>query len=68
MEWESINFYNAKIRLDEPFLFNKKMCGDLLEKSTNTFTEFTVALDKLNRDKQNIQYAPSDDHEKETEK
>jgi proteasome accessory factor A len=68
VEWESINFYNAKIKLDDPFLFNKEMCGDLLENSTNTFTEFTIALDKLNREKQNIQYAPSDDYEKfETE-
>jgi hypothetical protein len=67
VEWESINFHNAKIRLDEPFLFNKEMCGDLLEQSTNTFTEFTIALDKLNRERQNIQYTPSIDHEKQEE-
>jgi len=67
IEWESINFHNSKIRLDEPFQFNKEMCGDLLEKSTNTFTEFTVALDRLNRERQNIQYAPSIDHEKQDE-
>ena len=67
IEWESINFHNAKIRLDEPFMFNKAMCGDLLEKSTTTFTEFTVALDRLNREKQSIQYAPSIDHEKQDE-
>lgn len=63
VEWESINFHNARIKLDEPFMFNKQMCGDLLEKSTTTFTEFTVALDRLNREKQSIQYAPSVDHE-----
>jgi hypothetical protein len=64
VEWESINFHNFRIRLDEPFIFNKEMCGDVLEKATRTFAEFTVALDKLNHEKQNIIYAPSDDHEK----
>jgi hypothetical protein len=64
VEWESINFHNAKIRLDEPFIFNKAMCGDILENSTGTFTEFSVALDRLNREKQSIMYAPSDDQEK----
>ena len=69
IEWESINFHNAKIRLDEPFLFNKEMCGDQLEQSTRTFNDFTVALDKLNRSRQSIEYAPSDDHERhETER
>jgi proteasome accessory factor A len=64
IEWESINFHNASIRLDEPFIFNKEMCGDILEKSTNTFNEFSVALDKLNQEKQHVLYAPSEDHEK----
>lgn len=65
VEWESINFHNVKIRLDEPFMYNKYMCGDILEKSTKTFTEFSYALDKLNKEKQNIVYAPSKDYEKE---
>ncbi|MCW4049747.1 MAG: proteasome accessory factor PafA2 family protein [Candidatus Bathyarchaeota archaeon] len=64
IEWESINFHNASIRLDEPFIFNKQMCGDVLEKATGTFTEFTKALDKLNQRGDHMMYAPSDDHEK----
>jgi proteasome accessory factor A len=64
IEWESINFHNARIRLDEPFIFNKEMCGDILENSTNTFSEFSIALDNLNQQKQHVLYAPSDDYEK----
>jgi hypothetical protein len=65
IEWESINLFNSRISLDEPFIFNKAMCGDLLEGSTGTFADFSSALDKLNREKQYISYTPSYDHEKE---
>jgi hypothetical protein len=60
IEWESINFYNVKIKLDEPFMYNKEMCGDL-ENHTNTFVEFSKALDSLNREKAQLVYAPHDD-------
>ena len=64
IEWESINLYRASIRLDEPFRFNKTMCGDALEKATGTFNEFTQALDRLNREGGHMVYTPTDDHEK----
>jgi hypothetical protein len=64
IEWESINLYRASIRLDEPFIFNKEMCGDALETATGTFNEFTVALDRLNREGGHMVYTPTDDHEK----
>jgi len=64
IEWESINLYRASIRLDEPFRFNKTMCGDALETSTSTFNEFTQALDRLNREGGHMVYTPTDDHEK----
>ena len=60
IEWESINFYNVKIKLDEPLMYNKEMCGDL-ENHTNTFVEFSKALDSLNREKAQLMYAPHDD-------
>jgi hypothetical protein len=64
IEWESINLYRASIRLDEPFRFNKTMCGDALETATGTFNEFTQALDRLNREGDHMVYTPTDDHEK----
>jgi len=64
IEWESINLYRASIRLDEPFMFNKTMCGDALETATGTFNEFTQALDRLNREGGHMVYTPTDDHEK----
>lgn len=64
IEWENINLYRASIRLDEPFIFNKMMCGDALETATGTFHEFTQALDKLNREGGHMVYTPTDDHEK----
>ena len=60
IEWESINFYNVRIKLDEPFMYTKAMCGDL-ENHTTTFVEFSKALDSLNREKANLVYAPHDD-------
>lgn len=64
VEWERINFHNATIRLDEPFIFNKQMCGDALEEAAGTFMEFTAALDKLNRTGGHLVYKPVDDHER----
>jgi proteasome accessory factor A len=64
IEWERINLYRASIRLDEPFRFNKKMCGDALETATGTFHEFTQALDRLNREGGHLVYTSTDDHEK----
>lgn len=61
IEWESINFQNVKIKLDEPFMYNKAMCGEALEKATTTFSEFSKALDSLNREKAQLVYAPHDD-------
>ncbi len=60
IEWASINFYNFKVKLDEPFMYTKEMCGDL-EDHTNTFVDFSKALDRLNRDKAQVVYAPHDD-------
>jgi hypothetical protein len=64
VEWERINFHNATVRLDEPFIFNKQMCGDALEEAAGTFMEFTAALDKLNRTGGHLVYKPVDDHER----
>jgi hypothetical protein len=64
IEWERINLYKASIQLDEPFRFNKMMCGDTLETATGTFHEFTQALDRLNREGGHMVYTPTDDHEK----
>jgi len=64
VEWERINFHNATIRLDEPFIFNKQMCGDALEEAAGTFMEFTAALDKLNRTGGHLVFKPVDDHER----
>jgi hypothetical protein len=64
IEWERINFYNATINLEEPFMFNKWMCGDILESASETFNTFTHALAKIS-EKSQIVYAPIDDYEKE---
>jgi hypothetical protein len=61
IEWESINFQNFMIRLDEPFMYSKEMCGDVLEKATKTFNEFSKALNSLDREKAQLLYAPQDD-------
>ena len=61
IEWESINFQNFKIKLDEPFMYSKEMCGDVLEKATGTFSEFSKALNSLDREKAQLLYAPQDD-------
>jgi proteasome accessory factor A len=65
IEWERIKFHNAIIRLEEPFKFNKYTSGDILEKSTRTFMEFTQALDKLNKEGGHLIWNPTEDHEKE---
>ncbi len=61
IEWESINFQNFMIRLDEPFMYSKEMCGDVLEKATKTFNEFSKALNSLDRERAQLLYAPQDD-------
>ncbi|MBC8462967.1 proteasome accessory factor PafA2 family protein [Candidatus Bathyarchaeota archaeon] len=61
IEWESINFQNFRIKLDEPFMYSKKMCGDVLEKATGTFSEFSKALNSLDLEKAQLLYAPQDD-------
>jgi len=61
MEWESINFQNYRIKLDEPFMYSKEMCGDVLEKATSTFSEFSKALNSLDRSKAQLLYFPLDD-------
>lgn len=65
IEWERIKFHNAIIRLEDPFKFNKHVSGDVLEKSTRTFMDFTQALDKLNREGDHLMWKPTEDHEKE---
>jgi hypothetical protein len=64
IEWERIKFHNATIRLQEPFKFNKYTSGEILEKSTRTLSDFTLALDKLNQMGDHIIWNPSDDHER----
>jgi Pup amidohydrolase len=61
MEWESINFQNFRIKLDEPFMYSKEMCGDVLENATGTFSEFSKALNSLDRSKAQLLYSPQDD-------
>jgi len=61
MEWESINFQNFRIKLDEPFMYSKEMCGDVLENATGTFSEFSKALNNLDRSKAQLLYSPQDD-------
>jgi hypothetical protein len=65
VEWEAINFHNATIHLSEPFQFNKTHCGDVLEQSVGTFSEFMQALNRLNQEGSHLVYKPVDDHEKE---
>jgi hypothetical protein len=64
IEWERIKFHNATIRLEEPFKFNKYKSGEILEKSTRTLSDFTLALDKLNQMGDHIIWKPIDDHER----
>jgi len=61
MEWESINFQNYRIKLDEPFMYSKEMCGDVLENAIGTFSEFSKALNSLDRSKAQLLYSPLDD-------
>jgi proteasome accessory factor A len=65
IEWERIKFHNATIKLEEPFKFNKYTCGDVLENSTQTFSDFTRALDKLNQMDDHLIWKPIDDYERE---
>jgi proteasome accessory factor A len=61
IKWESVNLYNASIRLDDPFMFNKEMCGDILEKSTGTLDSFMQAIYQIDSEGKSILYDPVDD-------
>ena len=37
------------------------MCGDVLENATGTFSEFSKALNNLDRSKAQLLYSPQDD-------
>lgn len=65
IEWERINFYNVSIDLNEPFRFNREMCGDKLEKATGSFMEFSRALSEVSENMNYVSYAPIDDYEAE---
>ena len=64
IEWERVTFPSGAIRLDEPFSFNKAMCGDRLEKATENFAAFREAVQRIDREGSPMIYAPVDDHEK----
>jgi len=63
IEWESVNFYNASILLDEPFKFSKQACGDRLEQATGNLATFLQAISQVESEGEPIVYAPVDDHE-----
>jgi len=62
IEWERISLPSVKINLDEPFMFNKEMCGDILENATTNLASFLHAVNKLTSEARIIR-APTDDHE-----
>jgi hypothetical protein len=47
IEWERITFPYAQILLNEPFGFNREMCGDSLEEATANLDSFMNAVSKL---------------------
>lgn len=63
IEWESVNFYNASVVLDEPFKFSKEMCGDRLERATGNLASFLQAISQIESEGEPIVYTPVDDHE-----
>jgi hypothetical protein len=63
IEWESVNFYNASIVLNEPFKFSKEACGDRLERATSNLASFLQAISQVESEGEPIVYAPVDDHE-----
>ncbi len=65
IEWERISFPNFRITLEEPFKFNREMCGDVLEESTETLASFMRAIRQLDRENDLVVQVPTDDHEKE---
>ena len=65
IEWERISFPNFRITLEEPFKFNREMCGDVLEGSTETLASFMRAVRQLDREDDLVVQVPTDDHEKE---
>ena len=67
IEWERITFHSATIHLDEPFTFNREMCGDALEEATQNFASFTQAISRLSQEGAPIVYSPTDDHERHDE-
>jgi hypothetical protein len=63
IEWESVNFYNASVVLDEPFKFSKEACGDHLERATGNLATFLQAISRVEAEGEPIVYTPVDDHE-----
>jgi len=63
IEWEGVTFPSATIRLDEPFKFNREMCGDLLENSVENFYAFRQAVARIDEGAA-IMPTPVDDHER----
>lgn len=63
VEWERINFHSASINLEEPFKFNKAMCGEVLEASTENLASFLQAVMQIEVSGESVVHVPSEDHE-----
>ena len=63
VEWERVNFPRAIIQLQEPFRFNKEMCGDLAE-HTETFSEFIQSIQRIDKENKLVTHIPIEDHER----
>jgi hypothetical protein len=63
VEWEIINFHSASINLEEPFKFNKTMCGEVLEASTENLASFLQAVAQIEVHGESVLHVPSKDHE-----
>jgi hypothetical protein len=68
IEWERITFPSATIQLEEPFKFNREMCGNLLEKSVENFDTFRRAISSIDRAGSAVKPAPIEDHERPDKK
>ena len=63
VEWERINFPSTIIQLQEPFRFNKEMCGDLAD-HTETYSEFIQAIQRIDLEDEAVTHIPIDDYER----
>ncbi|MFB0557950.1 MAG: proteasome accessory factor PafA2 family protein, partial [Candidatus Bathyarchaeia archaeon] len=64
IEWERITFPGFTINLMEPFIYNREMCGDLLEESTVNLDAFRRAISRLDQEVYPFTHKPTEDHER----